>query len=434
MAISNIGGASSSSSAVAPTSPAGYSVFDGGTISTGRYTLPGLSRGGYAFATGESTQIWLRDKTNGKYYNPNQGYSSGQWTSFTLSNSATCDVLTPIYQTISVAAGVTGSVFIYKAGTVLFTRGTDSLLYRSTDGTTWASVSGPTNVISMAYNGSNLYVAISATAIWTSADGVSWTSRAVPSSPGTMTTAYQVVYGNGVFVLNGKYSTTWEIWSSTDGITWTGRTGQTSYTWDTLSHNGQTGASSMFIATAYSFLFYSTDGATWNSGTSPATAYLQISYSATGNVWVATTGTSVSNYYTSPATSTPTWTARTLSLGTPFVIGGNTAPGTLQPVGHIIANGTVYISYYPGTWGQPYQVLFPITDPTQPATVQKLAGIPSSVFATNGGTNCMFATDASNNVYWLDNNGILNKTNSTFTSGNIFGRFQLYSDTYRTLN
>jgi hypothetical protein len=435
MAISQIGGSTSSASAAAPTAPAGYAVFDGGTISTGRYTLPGLSRAGYVFGTGQPNgTVWLRDKTNGRYYTA-AGYGTGTYTAFTLSGSATCDVVTNINNTLMPAASVSAKNFIYRAGSAYFTTGSNNSLYRSTDGATWSVVSGPTSVVSMAYNGSNLYIAISATAIWTSADGISWTSRSVPGSPGTMVKAYQVAYGNGVFVLTGMYSTsTQEIWSSTDGITWTGRLGYNwSYQWDTLTHNGLTGANSLFIVSYYTGYFYSTDGATWTSGSMPANAYASISYA--NGVWVMTAGGNFGSTHYYYSTNGTTWTAATLSVGAPIVPTGNASAGTIQSYGHFYSNGTWWFALYASSWSQSYPILFPITDPTYPGTVRVNAGVPGNISGGNSGiSNNQYMTDESGNIYWMDVNGGIQKSNSTLTSGNIFGRFQLYSDFYRTLN
>ena len=84
---------------------------------------------------------------------------------------------------------------------------------------------GSTGIIDLAYNGS-MYVAITSSGINSSPDFITWTTRTASgwATSYMYCTIYQVVYGNGIFVLLGydsgtSYSCT--IWTSSDGITWT---------------------------------------------------------------------------------------------------------------------------------------------------------------------------------------------------------------------
>jgi hypothetical protein len=189
----------------------------------------------------------------------------------------------------------------------------------------------------IAYNGSNLYVAIAASGgLFTSPDGVTWTSR---TSGFGSNGIFAVAFGNGTWVIGGANGT---MATSTDGITWTSRTsgfgtniirsivygnalwvavGQnaritTSTDLSTWTERGTSGAgtiwsviyaNSMYVAVgAYSTnnIFYSSNGTSWTS-MAAGTAELVYVYYYSGQ-YVAYTSSGVNTgYYSTDATS---WT------------------------------------------------------------------------------------------------------------------------------
>ena len=119
----------------------------------------------------------------------------------------------------------------------------------------------------MAFNGTNLYVAVGSDGILeTSPDGITWTSR----TSGFGTNAINAVaYANGLWVIGGAAG---NLATSTDGITWTARTSQfgtnaiynvkyVNSLWFALGAGGPAGG------TNTGGVSYSSNGTTWTRAT-----------------------------------------------------------------------------------------------------------------------------------------------------------------------
>ena len=150
--------------------------------------------------------------------------------------------------------------------------GMASQLLTSPDGVTWTQRSILSNAWSLLFYGNGLFV-ISANSgsLWTSTDGISWTVRSNPSGD----TFYGGTYGNGVFVMVGRWAGTVAV-TSPDGITWTQRTLPVSTGWTGIAYGNNT-----FVAYAAGTTNAATspNGITWTQRTLPFAA----NYLAYGN-------------------------------------------------------------------------------------------------------------------------------------------------------
>lgn len=224
--------------------------------------------------------------------------------------------------------------------------GDNSKLATSSDGVTWtqrtSSFGASESVNGLAYNGSNLWVAVSAFAklatspdgvtwtqrthdftasircvahnlssLWvaagdngllrTSTDGISWTGRT--SQFGT-TRIWAVAFGGGIWVAVGESG---KLSTSTDGITWTART--SSFGTDTINDVFYGGGKFVAVGAAGK-IATSTDGITWTQRTSAlSSALTQVAYDGAG-LWmvVSVSGT----FQTSP--DGVAWTSWTTSF------------------------------------------------------------------------------------------------------------------------
>jgi hypothetical protein len=177
-------------------------------------------------------------------------------------------------------------------------------------GTTWnLRTIFPDTTRSVAYNGSNLYVAYGDAAyMYTSPDGITWTSR---TSGFGADNIYRVAYGNGLWVAVGDAG---KITTSTDGITWTARTSNMSTNqlldvvyansiWVVVGAGGGT--------TNTGGLAYSTDGITWTRKSQSITVgstYGTVIWNGTN--WVIGSDTNTNNHLYA-STPSGTWTAAT---------------------------------------------------------------------------------------------------------------------------
>lgn len=211
------------------------------------------------------------------------------------------------------AANTLARVAVGADGTVLTADSTQ------TTGVKWATPSsgaitwtnrlniGAIQIRQIAWNGSNLYIAVgNSGTLYSSSDAKTWTSRT--SGFGT-NNIYNVAYGNGLFVAVGQAGI---ITTSTDGITWTARTSNmsTNIIYDVTYANslwvavGQGGG-----ATNTGGITYSTDGITWTRKSQTptiGTAYQCVVWNGTN--WIV--GSSVStNDYLYASTPSGTWTA-----------------------------------------------------------------------------------------------------------------------------
>jgi len=193
------------------------------------------------------------------------------------------------------------------------------------DGVKWAAVStgytwtqrlaGDGNrFYDIAYNGSNLYVAVGlAGKLYSSPDGVTWTSR---TSQFGSSGINSVAYGNGVWVAVGVAG---KISSSTDGITWTAQTSNMS----TNELNHVTYANGVWVvvgggggSTNTGGVCYSTDGTTWTrKSMTPDIGGIYFMSAWNGTNWIIvgqSTGTGNYIYATTPS---GTWTSAIDSVG-----------------------------------------------------------------------------------------------------------------------
>jgi hypothetical protein len=189
--------------------------------------------------------------------------------------------------------------------------------YLTTDGTTasWGSVgtkwtyraTASDSIYSIAYNGSNLYVAVGSNgSLLSSPDAITWTSR---TSGFGAQDIRRVAYGNGLWVAVGNAGT---ITTSTDGITWTARTSNMSGN----DINDVVYANSVWVAvgqgggtTNTGGIIYSTDGITWTRKSQSLTigaTYFTVVYNGTN--WIVGADVSTNNYLYA-STPSGTWTA-----------------------------------------------------------------------------------------------------------------------------
>jgi hypothetical protein len=160
----------------------------------------------------------------------------------------------------------------------------------------------------IAYNGTNLYVAVGdAGVLYSSPDGLTWTSR---TSGFGANAIYAVFYGNALWVAVGANGT---LTTSTDGITWTARTSNFGASDNILD---VVYANSLWVAvgtgggaTNTGGLIYSTDGITWTRKSQTPTVgtqYNTVIYNGTN--WVIGANVSTNNFLYASAPS-GTWTA-----------------------------------------------------------------------------------------------------------------------------
>jgi hypothetical protein len=166
----------------------------------------------------------------------------------------------------------------------------------------------------IAYNGSNLYLAVrsGSSIATTSTDAITWTAASIPTSAAGVTT---IGYGHGRFVIANNTTTTNQLSHSTNGTTWTNispaalRFNINQFSYDSSS-NIMVGVGN--LTTSRISLTRSTDGITWTTGTMPALgAITAITYNSVsfGNGNFVAVGTSGAAAY---STDGITWTSVTL--------------------------------------------------------------------------------------------------------------------------
>lgn len=194
----------------------------------------------------------------------------------------------------------------------------------------------------IAYNGTNLYVAVGAAGqLYTSPDGLTWTSR---TSGFGANEGKDVAFGNGLWVAiaNGGLIST-----SSDGVTWTLRTANMA----TNDMNAVTYANSLWVVvgggggtTNTGGITYSTDGITWTRKSQSLTVgaqYYAVAWNGTN--WIVGAAVQTSNNYLYATTPSGTWTAAS-------ILGGNTVQGVWwDGTKHIINNNNNWYYTTSGT-------------------------------------------------------------------------------------
>ena len=240
--------------------------------------------------------------------------------------------------------------------------------YLTTNGTSnsWGSISGlPTTWTlrqapitggqfnAIAYNGSNLYVAVGFVGtLYTSPDGLTWTSR---TSTFGSSTIRSVAYGGGIWVAVGDSGL---IASSTDGTTWTARTSNvsTNRLWAVAYGSGRFIAVGDGANGGTGGVTSSTDGITWTKATTPTTTGSSL-YAITHNgsgTWLVGGSNNTNNMIYS--TNGTTWATQASGL----------------------ANTVLAVAYTNSRW-------FVFHNPTSGAQVySSTSATPSSGFASIG--------------------------------------------------
>ena len=160
--------------------------------------------------------------------------------------------------------------------------GDSAAIFKSTNRTTWTTISGlnldGAQIYGIDNDGTQWVVATNSGTIRTSTDLITWVSRTSP-----VDSFKDLHYGNGLWVAAGYKNSYYGVITSTDAITWTTRnTNVTSYVWKVRSGGG------VFVATGRDAqIRRSTDGTTWATVTSNLTE-VDIFYLGHGNgQWVA---------------------------------------------------------------------------------------------------------------------------------------------------
>ena len=143
-----------------------------------------------------------------------------------------------------------------------------STVYKSTDGSSWTSVSS-TDLDQIASNG-QYWLGTTGSTVYKSTDGSSWTS--------VSSTDLDQISSNGQYWLGTTGSTVYE---STDGSSWTS---VSSTDLDQISSNGQ-----YWLGTTGSTVYESTDGSSWTSVSSTDLDQIE----SNGQYWLGTTGSTV---------------------------------------------------------------------------------------------------------------------------------------------
>jgi hypothetical protein len=193
-----------------------------------------------------------------------------------------------------------------NAGKVLTTNGTSESW--GSVGITWTQRLGgiANNLNTVAYNGTNLYVAAGGNGLlYSSPDGITWTSRTSGFSSDTIN---RVAYGNGLWVAVGDAG---KITTSTDGTTWTSRTSNMGVNdiYDVVYANSVWVAVGLGGGTTNTGgLVYSTDGLTWtrkSQSLSVGSQYHTVVWNGTN--WIIGASLSTNNYLYA-STPSGTWT------------------------------------------------------------------------------------------------------------------------------
>jgi hypothetical protein len=320
MAISKIGG--SNSSIVAPT---GLGTVVAGLSSTGTYTFTPKVGARY------QVQGWLAPGTNYPAITFTDGTTSTTQQGVALGTAATTNAIlapasatsatinTPWTATNILGLGVNTITVVRYLGGQYIAGSSVGSIYTSPDGISWTFRATPwaVAVADIAYNGSNLYMALNTSGgTASSPTGVTWTVKTATSD----TAGNAIAYGgsSSLFVAAGT-----TFYTSTNGTAWTARTSAISagagrslggVIWNgTVFTSAVTGSSSNTTTSIQT----SSDGITWAAQTlpsSPGSGNRTLSW--LNNRWFLT-GTST--MYTSPNANGTSWISTTYTY--PTIVG-----------------------------------------------------------------------------------------------------------------
>jgi formylmethanofuran dehydrogenase subunit D len=317
----------------------------------GQFVAAGASGG---LATSPDGAAWTARSASGDWNG--LAYSGLGWVAVgysgkmaTSTNGASWTVLSP---------GGLGNIWYdvaYGAGQFVAPEANSPQVWRSSDGTTWSTVTvGGSALYGIGYGGGR-FVAVGLNgARATSTDGTSW----VAGTFGVAANMWDVAYGNSLFVAVGDSG---KIFTSSDGSAWTARTSGT-----TQGLLGIAYGNGVFVASGYSgTILRSPDGITWTADTSGSTAGLQrVAFGGSTFVIVGDSGTvltstglstnaNLSNLTATGGTLSPAFASGTTSysLGTvPYTTGSiAVTPSVADSTATVRVNGSVTASGTPVT-------------------------------------------------------------------------------------
>ena len=328
------------------------------------YYVGTSANGYYATSTDGTTWTTKRDASGGGFYS---FFTAGGATvgigdmGIVVLSGGNREVYQPVFTFAANTTASGGKSVAYNGSNQYVAVNSNGNPLTSSDGENWVGqplpggVAGLSSLGSVAYlNGNYLIFGNGGTtSIYTSSNGTDWTARTTPTSTGLNAAAF----GASTYVAVGVGG---NVFSSTDLITWTSRTAGASQFFDV------TFANSVFVAVGASGVVYSSsDGATWTSRSAGANQFNRILWVAGSiNLFIAIGANGAC--YTSPDGTT--WTSRSAGSTTFNDIAYNSTSGTIVIVGN---TGTIYSSTNGVIWtirfiGDPtYSLTFVIWDGTQ---------------------------------------------------------------------
>jgi hypothetical protein len=292
---------------------------------------------------------------------------------------------------------------------------------------TWAHtviVQNAANPRTIAYNGSNQYVAVGSNGVFlTSSDGQAWTGR----YSGVTTNFDKVQYLNSNYIAMGGTGLNANLLTSADGVTWTSRIASTA-----IFNAAAFGASVYVAVGANGAVFSSPDLVTWTTRSAGANAFNDVIFA--NSIFVAV-GASNSVY---SSTDGITWTLRTATgawnriiyANSLFVIVGNsgaiatssdgitwttrTSGAGASALNDIVWNGSIYCAV--GASGV-------ITTSSDGITwTARTPGDTSNTLISISWSGTRFvATNSTNGAAWVSTDGITWARTSTVFRGSTIG-------------
>lgn len=281
-------------------------------------------------AVGHNTTFIKVNATGGTQINVSDGCVDGGGNTGFGSFPAAAAAGTPWTGRVAGAAKYWHAVAYNGSNLYVAVAGYGSGVMTSADGVTWTEQT-PSSLSyweAIAY-GAGLFVAVCSSrgvgglGVMTSADGVTWTERTTPANQAL----YGLCYGGGQFVAVAQSGSGNRVITSPDGINWSSQTSAANNAWSSVAYNG----SNLYVAVSEGGtdrVMTSPDGVTWTSATAAsAVAWRSVTYGNSLWVAVANTGTTSNQIMTSPDGTN--WTNRTspAARGWDSVVWGSTAGG-----------------------------------------------------------------------------------------------------------